>query len=265
MLTPDRIAELRALLEKATPGPWAWRWASGGIPTLVHPQRGLLLVMDAERYGMNKAIVRFAKRSPNDKGGIMFKATEFLPSPSERDSDYAEPTNPDMALIAALRNAAEELLQAAEAALFRALIEDACRQDFMPVGDFGCEFSRGSACPLTIGDTLLSNLRCSWRSIPPKPYSPKSKRGRPKVDAETKASEWAEHISMAIGPSGESNPADVDYVLRAIPLVELLRLAEAVRERRRHLGNGYDILASAAEDDMHRALAALDAKEDANA
>jgi len=84
-----------------TPGPWVWRNAHGGEPELVCPKHGMLLVMDAVRHGMNRADIRFARRDPSDRGGLMVKASDLLPKTGKCVPDYPPVENPDMRLIAA--------------------------------------------------------------------------------------------------------------------------------------------------------------------
>lgn len=99
-------SELRAIeerAEKATPGEWAWRYCVGGLPALFHPGHGMLLIMDAVRVGTSMAVLRFARRDERDKGGIMFKATEFFQEPGCDVPDFQEPSNPDMQFIAHAR------------------------------------------------------------------------------------------------------------------------------------------------------------------
>lgn len=89
-------------MSRHTPGPWMWRYCVGGYPELVCPRHGLLLVMDSVRAGMNRATLRFAIRTPADKGGLMRKAEEFMEAPGKDVPDYQLlPANPDMRLIAA--------------------------------------------------------------------------------------------------------------------------------------------------------------------
>lgn len=132
MISKDKRDELRRLHEAATPAPWAWRWPVGSRsgPDIVHPQCGMLLVMDARRFGMNGATVRFARRSPADRGGLMFDATQLMPDLTNSRPDFTndrdlaaleptidqEPNNPDMHMMVAARNALPALLDALDAA-----------------------------------------------------------------------------------------------------------------------------------------------------
>lgn len=110
-------------MTKHTPGPWEWRYCVGGYPELVHPKRGLLLVMDAVREGMHRATLRFARRTTSDVGGLMFKAAEFFVAPGKGVADLQVPTNPDMRLIAA----APDLLEALRDLVERCDGEDGVR------------------------------------------------------------------------------------------------------------------------------------------
>ena len=93
------LAALRAAVEKMTPGPWRWQNPRGGVCSLVTVGRGMLLVLDAARSGLNRATLRFAMRSSKDEGGLMWKADQF---------NLAE--HPDAAGIVALRNSALPLI-----------------------------------------------------------------------------------------------------------------------------------------------------------
>ncbi len=63
-----------------TPGPWTWRFMQGGGFSLCTPDRGMLIVMDFARRGMNGAQPRFSVW-PGDRDrnnvGRMTKADEL--------------------------------------------------------------------------------------------------------------------------------------------------------------------------------------------
>jgi hypothetical protein len=111
-----KIEELEKLDQVATVGPWKWRNAVGGNgPELVSPPHGMCYVMGAVRDGMQRATFTFAVRE-NKRGGLLYKATELLPTPSRDTGDYPTVTNPDMRMVAAARNALPALLAVAKAA-----------------------------------------------------------------------------------------------------------------------------------------------------
>ena len=114
-MTTSNVERMRELEKAATGVPWRWRNCAGGSPELVSPPGGMLLVMDAVRHGMNGADFRFAKRT-DGMGGTMHKAIELLPKAGRGVPDYPEVTNPDMKLIAEMRNCLPALLEIAEAA-----------------------------------------------------------------------------------------------------------------------------------------------------
>ena len=97
------LAEIRKRVAAATPRPWLW-WAREGSsnPTLICPNHGMLIVMDAVRSGMQGATLRFASRTPSDKGGILRKAETFLDGYS--GTDFPDVRNPDMTFIAHARD-----------------------------------------------------------------------------------------------------------------------------------------------------------------
>ena len=75
-----------------TPGPWQWFYRDGN-PTLIHPHRGWLTVMDFVRRGFNGATCRFAVWKGDERenmGGIMRPGHEIDVS-----------SHPDARLIAA--------------------------------------------------------------------------------------------------------------------------------------------------------------------
>lgn len=108
------IAALRALLGKATPGTWAWEREGDTTKPYLVARPHCLIVMDFVRRGMQQATFRLARRSAQDRGGIMFEPTV----------DEAR-EHPDSALIVALVNAAPALLSEADAARAKALEEAA--------------------------------------------------------------------------------------------------------------------------------------------
>jgi len=109
------IADSRRVCDAATAGPWAWRWPFGGHsgPILVRP-KGVFVIVDATRLGMQGATLRFADRKPQDKGGILHHADRFMPDVTPQRPDYQEPTNPDMQFIAHARTALPTALDISE-------------------------------------------------------------------------------------------------------------------------------------------------------
>ena len=166
----QRAAQARC--DAATPGEWLWRWPSGrNAPHLVHPRKGMLLVMDAVRLGMNAATVRFATRSPVDKGGIMSSAENYMPDASGKRPDYQEPSNHDMAFIAHAR--ADLPLALAEIRRLEAQVEalkeafsGACR-DHEEVSDKLCsEITKLNAMEDEIEKLKEVLYRVQWGSEP---------------------------------------------------------------------------------------------------
>lgn len=62
----DRIAEIRARVEAATPGPWRW-WGNIDMRNiqLTTVDRGVLTVMAFRRWGMKGAAPTFFRRGPD--------------------------------------------------------------------------------------------------------------------------------------------------------------------------------------------------------
>ena len=63
-----------------TNGPWVWRYRQGEGFSLCTPDRGMLIVMDFVRMGMNRAQPRFARWQGEERarfGGIMHKAEDL--------------------------------------------------------------------------------------------------------------------------------------------------------------------------------------------
>lgn len=115
ILSQSEVAAIRERAAKATPGPWRWRYCHGGRPMLAHPGHGMLVVLDAVRDGMNGAQLRFAKRNPNDMGGLLYKASDLLERPGLGVPDFQDADNPDMAFIAASRTDAVALCDTVDA------------------------------------------------------------------------------------------------------------------------------------------------------
>ena len=105
-LALEVLDELERLENSATPGPWVWdRRDVDDTVSLVHPQRGWLIVMDFVRHGMQRGMARFAKWKEPERGGmggVMVKA-----------SDIDLTTHPDARIITTLRNHARDLIEAA--------------------------------------------------------------------------------------------------------------------------------------------------------
>jgi len=95
--TPEERESWKNLDARATPGPWEWRHIGHGVPVLIHPGNGL----DAVRKGMQGAVVRVAVRESPTDGGIMFPIDQLL------GGNY----NPDMVLLAVMRDAFSRLLK----------------------------------------------------------------------------------------------------------------------------------------------------------
>jgi hypothetical protein len=110
-MTNEEIVAIKERAEAATKGPWAWRLAYGGygIPELFF-RKGMLLVMDAVRHGMGGATIRFATRTADDHGGLMYKAHTFFDPPTARGPEFQEPSNPDMVFMAHARKDIPDLL-----------------------------------------------------------------------------------------------------------------------------------------------------------
>lgn len=107
VLTDQEIEYGLRLCDWATPAPWRWRFPAGrsaGGPELTCPLYGLLLVLDAVRDGMNRATLRFARRTPADRGGLMDKAARYCVGSGEPvRSDWPVVENPDMEFMAFAR------------------------------------------------------------------------------------------------------------------------------------------------------------------
>lgn len=85
-----------------TPGPWYWDVREKyNVFRLCSPIRGMLIVMDFTRWGMQSAQPRFSDRNGERRGGIM-----------EDGSKIDLSKNPDACLIAA----SPELFEACKAA-----------------------------------------------------------------------------------------------------------------------------------------------------
>jgi hypothetical protein len=119
-VSPEEIERLKALAEKATPGPWRWilsakskdvRLESGGTP-------GHELVMDFTRWGISGAAPRFSN------GGLMAHAQKWaqnVPGREHHSHWYQTVAHPDAAFIAAAREAVPALIADLERA--RELLE----------------------------------------------------------------------------------------------------------------------------------------------
>lgn len=97
---------------KHTPAPWRWFLTPDGID-LRTPDRGQLVVMHVKHAG--ERMLRFAKRGPDDRGGIMFDADHFIPGARPLRIGPTDIDHPDARLIAA----APDLLAACEAAVIQ--------------------------------------------------------------------------------------------------------------------------------------------------
>jgi hypothetical protein len=97
MTTPIDTTRLRALAEKATPGPWAWfgDLASHRI-YLATVKGGRRFIMDFRRWGMSGAQPRF------QVSGIMRAAKELATREAPYRGDIAEIDHPDARFIAAM-------------------------------------------------------------------------------------------------------------------------------------------------------------------
>lgn len=109
----ERIGEVLALADKATPGPWFWRVGNSSRRyELSAPHGGGTTVMDFVRKGMQHAMPRFGicldGGLRGTRGGILLSVDELI----ERDPKGLL-THPDANLIAAAPEMADLLRECA--------------------------------------------------------------------------------------------------------------------------------------------------------